>query len=204
MIELDVVQGTDAWHKARTGIPTASHFAKLITPKTLKLSAEADKYENRLVAERLTGNPSEDFKGDYWIERGKELEADAVAFLETLGLEVRHCGFLLNDKRTFGASPDGIIIGQDRGLELKCPKQETHVGYLLNPLGAYEDYKAQVQGGLFVSGFSSWEVVSYHPDLPPARYIAEPDTDYQFALAAALEQMEKNIVAKIAKIKGEK
>ncbi|MDE2233869.1 MAG: exonuclease, partial [Patescibacteria group bacterium] len=66
MIEIDVLQGSEEWHKARTGIPTASHFSKIITPKTLKLSAESDHYENRLVAERLTGCPCDDFKGSYW------------------------------------------------------------------------------------------------------------------------------------------
>lgn len=204
MIELDLVQGTDAWHKARAGIPTASHFAKIITAKTLKLSAQADEYENRLVAERMTGNPCEDFKGSRWIERGKEMEADAVAFYEmTTGLEVRYAGLLLNDARTFGCSPDGLI-GTDRGLELKCPAPDTHVGYLLNERGAYDDYKPQVQASLFVSGFPFWEVMSFHPDLPPSLYTATPDNEYQDALAAALEQMEKNIQAKIAKIKGEK
>ena len=203
MIILDHVQGTDAWHEARRGIPTASHFAKLITAKTLKLSAEADKYENRLIHERLTGNACDDFGGTKWIERGKELEGDAAQLYEMqTGFEVKHVGLIINDARTFGASPDGLV-GDDRGLELKCPKPETHVGYMVDPDSLYLDYKPQVQGGLFVSGRKFWDVVSYHPDHKLARFVAEPDDEYQSALAEALDQLEKNISAKIAKIRGE-
>ena len=202
MIELDHIQGSDAWHKARTGIPTASHFAKLITAKTLKLSAEADKYENRLIHERLTGNPCDDFGGTKWIERGKELEGDAVQLYEMqTGLDVRHVGLILNDGRTFGASPDGLV-GDDRGLELKCPKPETHIGYMIDPESLYLEYKPQIQGGIFVSGRKLWDAVSYHPDHALAKFTVEPDKEYQDALAAALVQLEKNIAEKIAKIRG--
>lgn len=204
MIELDLIQGSDAWHKARAGIPTASQFAKVITAKTLKLSSQADAYENRLVAERVSGHPCDDFGGTYWIERGKELEGDAVQLFGMLtGREVRHAGLILCDDKSFGGSPDGLIVGHKRGLELKCPKPETHVGYLLNPTGAYEDYKPQVQGNLFISGFDAWDVVSYHPDFRLSIYTAEPDKEYQAALADALATMEKNIQAKILKVRGE-
>ena len=53
MIIHRVDQGTIEWHQLRLGKPTSSQFDKIITPKTLKASAEADKYMNRLIAERL-------------------------------------------------------------------------------------------------------------------------------------------------------
>ncbi len=203
MIEIDVVQGTDAWHKARAGIPTASMFEKILTPKGLEYSVQAAKYENRLAAERFTGNPQDDFGGSKWIERGKELEADAVAFYEmTMGLEVRHAGLILNDLRTFGGSPDGIV-GEERGLELKCPAPDTHVGYFDDPLSLYNEYKHQVQGNLFISGFKFWDVMSFHPEMPPAIYTATPDEKYHEALALALAKLEENVQRKGRKLKGE-
>jgi hypothetical protein len=204
----DLIQGTPAWHKVRAGIPTASAFMKILTAKTMKLSTQSDGYENRLIAERLTGNPIDDFGGTRWMDRGKDLEADAVAFYEmNTGLECRYVGFIANDAGTFGASPDmlvykdGILI---KGLELKCPAPGTHVGYVLNETGAYEDYKPQVQGNMLASGLPEWDIMSYHPEMKPSIYTAKTDIDYQCALAAALTKVEKNIQAKIAKIKGEK
>lgn len=203
----DLIQGSAAWHKVRAGIPTASAFEKILTAKTVKLSSQADAYENRLVAERITGTPIDDFKGTLWMERGKELEADAVAFYEmATGLECRAVGFVTNDEGTFGASPDMLVYKNGqllRGLELKCPAPGTHVGYLLNPTGAYEDYKPQVQGNLLASGLAEWDVMSYHPEMKPSIYTASTDVVYQVALAAALKTLEENIQAKIAKIKGE-
>lgn len=200
MIIHDHIQGSDAWHKARAGIPTASAFAKVITAVKMELSAQADGYENRLVAERITGHPIDDFGGTKWIERGKELEGDAVQFYEMLtGLDCTACGFMTNDAKTFGGSPDALV-GAIGGLELKCPAPQTHVEYLLNPKGAYEAYKPQVQGNLMISGRQWWDVMSYHPELPPALYRATPDLAYQAKLKAALDQMEKNIQIKIAKI----
>lgn len=204
MIELDVIQGTDAWHKARAGIPTASMFEKILTPKGLQYSAQAAKYENRLAAERFTGTPQDDFGGTRWIERGKELEGDAVQFYGmATGFEVRHVGLILNDARTFGGSPDGLIVGHRRGLEMKCPAPDTHVGYFDDPKSLYEEYKHQVQGNLFVSGFEVWDVISYHPEMPLALYEATPDKEYHEALAAALAKLEENIQRKVKKLKGD-
>lgn len=203
----DLIQGSTAWHKARAGIPTASAFSKIWTAKMNKLSSQADDYENRLVAERITGTPIDDFKGTLWMERGRELEADAVAFYEmATGFECRACGFLTNDAGTFGASPDMLVYKDGkliRGLELKCPAPGTHVGYVLNPTGAYDDYKPQVQGNILASGLSEWDVMSYHPEMKPSIYTASIDMDYQVALAAALDKMEQNIQAKIKIVKGE-
>ena len=36
---IDCIQGSPQWFKAREGIPTASMFKKIITPKTRKLAA---------------------------------------------------------------------------------------------------------------------------------------------------------------------
>ena len=60
MIRLDVEQGYAEWVAARLGIPTASCFDKIITPKTMKPSASADKYAWELIAERVLGRPVDD------------------------------------------------------------------------------------------------------------------------------------------------
>lgn len=194
----DFPQGSDAWHKARAGIITASHLAKILTKKDV--SKQFDAYENRLVFERLTGHPIDDFKGSYWIERGKELEGDAVKFYEmTYGVDCTHAGLIVNDEGTFGASPD-FLVGEDAGGELKCPSPAVHIGYLLKPESLYADYFHQVQGNLFASKRKWWDVISYHPDLKPATYRATPDYAYMARLNQRIKETEQNILNKIAQI----
>lgn len=206
----DLVQGTPEWKKARAGIPTASHFSEIITPATMQLSASADLYENHCVAEIMLGAPIEDFGGSAWTRRGNELEPDAMLFYEMVtGEAVRHVGFITNDEGTFGASPDGII-GAVRGVELKCPKLATHIGYLVGKLdkktkirstqGAYVDYKCQVQGNLFASGFEFWDVMSYHPEvmMKSKPFVRIPrDEPFLKTLSELLDQFHQNVQDKL-------
>lgn len=165
MIHHNVIQGTEAWLTLRAGIPTASQFHRIITPKTRRLSSQADDYLYRLLAERLLGRYLEETKGFYWAERGKQLEDDARLYYEALNeVGTTSIGFITNDARTVGASPDRLV-GDDGLLEIKCPAPETHMGYLLDePVSA--DYWLQVQGQLWIAERAWCDVVSYHPDLP--------------------------------------
>jgi hypothetical protein len=165
MIHHDVVQGTEAWLQLRAGIPTASQFHKIITPKTRKLSSQADDYLHKLCAERILGRYLEDTKAFYWAERGKQLEDVARAWYEGVhNVETTQIGFITNDDRTVGASPDRLV-GEDGLLEIKCPSPQVHMGYLLDdPVSA--DYWLQVQGQLWIAGREWCDVVSYHDELP--------------------------------------
>ncbi|MCP4503420.1 MAG: YqaJ viral recombinase family protein, partial [Deltaproteobacteria bacterium] len=75
MITLDVIQGSDAWHEARSGIPTASCFDKIITSSG-KASTQHIAYSNKLVAEYAMQKSSDDFRGKC-MERGTEAEPEA-------------------------------------------------------------------------------------------------------------------------------
>jgi len=164
VIHHDVVQGTEAWLQLRAGIPTASQFHKIITPKTRKLSSQAEDYLYKLVAERALGRYLEETRKFYWAERGKQEEDNARAFYEAMrNVDTTVCGFFTNDEGTIGASPDRLV-GEDGLLEIKCPAPETHMGYLLGePVTA--DYWLQIQGQLWITERDWTDVVSYHPDL---------------------------------------
>lgn len=165
MILHTMQQGTAEWLAARAGIPTASQFDKIITPKTRKLSAEADKYAMLLIAERVLGRPVEKPKNFYWAERGKQLEDDARLWYEGVhDVGTEPIGFITNDARTIGASPDRLV-GTDGLLEIKCPSEGMHMGYLLgDPVSS--DYWLQCQGQLWIAEREWTHVVSYHPELP--------------------------------------
>lgn len=186
MIRVDCKQGSAEWREARAGVPTASGFDKIITPKTLKPSEQATGYLHHLIAEWLLGRPLDDCGSSMWTERGLELEGEAVAYYEMeRGIDVEEVGFVLRDDRRAGCSPDRLV-GNDGGLEIKCPSAAVHVGYLLDPASLEARYRGQVQGGLYITGLPWWDLLSYCPELPAVVRRVEPDPEYVAALVPAL------------------
>ena len=164
MIILDVEQGSLAWLQARAGLPCSSNFDRIITTKG-EPSAQRQKYLYTLTGERLTGMPMETYTNGN-IERGKELEAEARAAYEFItDNEVKQVGFCLNEGRSYGNSPDGLI-GEDGGLEIKCPTLSVAVEYL-DKGKLPTAYWQQLQGALLVTGREWWDFCSYFPGLPP-------------------------------------
>ncbi len=110
MIIVDVEQGTDEWFAARTGIPTASMFDKIITP-TGKKSTSAKAYMNQLLADWYVGRPVDPWEGNKFTEIGNERESesrDLYAFLTDNTVE--EVGFCLYDEQALiGCSPDGLV-----------------------------------------------------------------------------------------------
>ena len=202
MIEVECDQGTAEWFAARLGLPTASQFHRIITPKTHKPSGAQDKYADELLAEWLLGQPLEtDLAG--FAERGGALEQEAVAFYEaTRDVDTTIVGFCRHDDVPAGCSPDRLI-GDDGGLEMKCPSAAVHVGYLRAAMRGPQvnDYYCQVQGALWVTGRQWWDFHSYNPQLPPAlvRYtrddvfIAKLDKTVRQFVAMLDEEKDKMI-----------
>lgn len=185
MIRVECHQGSAAWYAARIGIPTASQFSRILTQKTMRLSASAATYRNELVAEWLLGEALDDGSSTF-MERGTALEQEAVDFYELRhDSDVERVGFLLRDDRRCGCSPDGLV-GARGGLEIKCPSAAVHVGYLLDAAG--EQYKAQIQGGLWIAERDWWDFLSFNPALPPALVRFERDDSFIGYLAAAVEE----------------
>ena len=181
MIVHDVLQGTTEWLAVRAGIPTASAFDRIIT-KSGKPSTQAEKYMHRLLAERMMGHPVTEHVS-YWMGRGNQLEAEAVAYYEGVReLDTQRIGFLTNDERTIGASPDRFV-GDDGLLEIKVPAEHTHVAYLLTR-AVDSEYYPQVQGQLWVSGRKWLDIQSYHPEMPPAIIRVERDEKFIGILSA--------------------
>jgi hypothetical protein len=185
---LDVVQGSPEWEQARLGIPTASRFGDIITPKTLKLSKSSAVYRNQLLAEWLLGYPIEWTPQTAWMERGTALEPEARAFYAMeYDVEVQSVGFVLRDDERVGGSPDGLV-GDDGGLEIKCPAIQTQIAYLLNPDALVDAYRCQVQGNAYLTGRAWWDILSYHPELPHVRVRIERDEQFITALDACLAE----------------
>ncbi len=184
---IDCIQQSPEWWQARRGIPTASEFSRIITPKKMELSAAADGYICELIGDLHRLTPPEPFQRapSRAIQNGIDTEPEARNWYSLEhGCDVQQVGFCLMDDGRFGCSPDGLIDAQG-GLELKCPEPKTQVEYLL--AGTLPDaYKAQVHGSLIVTGRAWWDFMSYCPGLKPFLVRVTQDK-YTEALRAALE-----------------
>lgn len=193
----DLEQGTDEWLVARMGIPTASCFSKLITSAGKK-STSLDGYAKTLAAETLMGKPQETFKSD-WMERGNEVEPQARAWYEfQTDIEIEEVGFVLRDDGKVGCSPDGLNpLGG--GLELKCPKAETQIGYLIaNKLPT--TYVAQVQGSMWICETDHWDFVSFHPDMPSLLLPITRDDAFIAMLAKLVDEVNDKVAEYVHQI----
>lgn len=182
MIRIDCIQGDPVWTDVRLGIATASNFDKIITNGGKK-SGQWEKYARELLVEITLGVPVDGASSGF-MQRGVTLERKARAFYELeRDVDVELVGFVLRDDRRSGCSPDGLV--ETNGLlEIKCPAAATHIGYLLD--GGI-DYKAQVQGQLWVCEREWCDTVSHHPDLPDALVRTPRDEVFIAALATYVD-----------------
>lgn len=173
-------QGSEAWFAARRGLPTASRFDKIIQPVRGGPASAQDKLIDELVAESLL--PPETDSRRYVssdMESGMKLEAEARCAYEFgfANAKVTEVGFVLATCGMFGGSPDALV-GEEGGVEIKCPIATTHVGYVR--AGVLPDaYKCQVHGHMVVTSRRWWDFFSYHRGLPPfhVRVVADEFTD---------------------------
>jgi len=187
---LEAEQGSDEWLAARLGRPSASQFHKLIT-STGKPSASADSYINTMIAERLLGK-SEPFFVTEWMTRGNELEPEArQAYEFNTDTTVIETGFILDNSGEFGCSPDGLV-GEDGGIELKCPAPHNHVAWSRKKVCPSKHY-AQVQGCMWITGRDWWDFMSYHPEMNP--FIVRVERDEEF-----IEKLAKEVLLAVTEI----
>lgn len=99
------------------------------------------------------------------MRQGTEREADArMAYMTKTGAVVDEIGFCQHDSLSAGASPDGLI-GDDGGLEIKCPELSAHLEYLKLDREP-KIYTWQIQGNMWITGRKWWDFASYNPDYP--------------------------------------
>jgi hypothetical protein len=179
-------QRSAEWFILRLGRPTASDFDRIVTP-TGKLSKQAPAYMHKLLAEQMLGRVIEEkpYQSE-WMERGERLEESAVKAYEMLrNVEVQHVGFVTVASGRYGCSPDGLT--SESGLELKVPKPNTMMSYLLDPASLAEGYAPQIQGCMMICERDHWDPFAYHEEMPPVLYRIDRDEKYIAILKDSLE-----------------
>jgi hypothetical protein len=168
----DVEQRTPEWDALRAGKLTASVGKKLVTP-TGKPSVQYKAEIARIIAEARGLQPPEFIKPTWWMERGVNLEPEALAWFEVeTDLTVEAIGFVESTNGLVGASPDGLIKCYDGDqflwipLELKCPKPSTHIQWLLGGC-VPTDHIAQVHFQIALCEAPYGYFCSYNPEVAP-------------------------------------
>ena len=110
------------------------------------------------------------------------LELDAAfAYSFQTDLDPEAVGFCYHDEsQMVGCSPDALV-GDEGLFEVKCPKVETHLVYLMRG-ECPRSYVPQCQGALWVTGRLWLDFMSFYPELPPLIVRVKPDDKYQAAL----------------------
>jgi hypothetical protein len=193
-----VDQGSEEWEKMRVGRFTSSEFYKLMecgkremTPAELaarpkkgkgsattqvpdpsKMSPNGLKYIRVKVWETLTGK-AQSSSYAYPIVYGKEMEPEAVEHFEKItGLLTTTAGFQPWTDHA-GGSPDRLV-GDDEGLEVKCPYSDEQIDYLLltdhyDLKRNYPAYYWQCATLLLFTGRKRWHFCTYDPRMKDER-----------------------------------
>jgi putative phage-type endonuclease len=160
-----IIQGSPEWHQQRLGKVTASKVADVTARTKTGWGATRATYMAQLIAERLTGQPTEFFTNAA-MQWGTETEPQArAAYTLETGAEVQEVAFIDHPHISMsGASPDGLV-GSEGMIEIKCPNTATH---LESMLGAEIDgrYIKQMQWQMACTGRQWCDFVSFDPRMP--------------------------------------
>ena len=191
-----VPQRSDEWKALRLGKVTASRVADIIAKTKSGWGASRANYMADLIAERLTGCPSNRIFVTPAMQHGIDTEEEARRYYETkTGVKVQEIGFAPHPKIPYsGASPDGLA--GDGLLEIKSPLTATHIDTLLGQ-NVPSKYITQIQWQLACSGLEWCDFVSYDPRLPESMkcFIQRVNRDQPM-----IENLEKSVIEFLAEL----
>lgn len=191
-------QGTEEWHLARAGIPTASMFATVMASgRGGGESKTRAKYMRQLAGEVITGRPMESYSNAH-MERGHEMEPEArelYAFAtDTVPEQV---GFIRNVQK--GCSPDSLI-GANGMLEIKSKLPDLVIECWER--GDFPpEHRAQCQGALWVAEREWIDIVVYWPAMPVFIKRAYRDEPYIAEMSKAVDQFNDELSALVERVR---
>lgn len=192
-----ISQGTPEWYQLRLGKVTASRVADIIRKgKSGAVSMSRARYLGELVAERLTGTPTNSFKSSdmEWGNFTEPQARDAYAFYHDA--ELIEVAFVDHPSiHMAGASPDRLV-GRDGLLEVKCPATHTHIATLLGaPIDP--DYLTQMQWQMACTGRAWCDWVSFDPRIPDEMRLFVKRVERDDARIRQLEQDVTDFLAEV-------
>ena len=163
MIFKDVKQNSEEWFKLREGVATTSNFSKFMANYGKAFGEPAKKYAFKLAKEQVTGKKSEEESfSNKFMELGHEFEPVALNAYEdkTFNL-VSNGGFCLSEKfEGVGGSPDGLILSDNGGIEVKSVIDWTQRNTIKR--NAFDPaYKWQILGNIWLCELDYLDFISY-------------------------------------------
>jgi hypothetical protein len=127
-------------------------------------AAARKNYRSQLVAERLTGQPSDNFTSSAMQHGIDNEELARLEYSLMTGNDVQEAFFETHETLQAGASPDGYV-DTDGLVEIKCPNTATHIETLkTNKIP--KQYYWQIMGQLWITGRKWCDYLSYDPRMP--------------------------------------
>lgn len=130
---------------------------------------ERSDYREKLVAERITGQPEQEkvFLNDA-MKWGIMMEDEARRnYVATSNSVVDEAPYIMHPELMCGASPDGFVTditsGEVGNLEIKCLMSRNHLYKIARDGVMPEDYFPQVQMQLWISNRDWCDFVGYDP-----------------------------------------
>lgn len=192
----EIEQRSPEWYRARLGLVTASSIYDVVgRTKAGKPYAARAEYAARLIAERLSGEPTPSFISAA-MQWGIDHELDAKATYEFYhDAAVVDVGFVRHPEIAAGASPDGLV-GDVGLIEIKCPNTATHIETLRTGIIAPE-YLAQMQWQMACTGRQWCDFISFDPRMPEsmAMWVRRQQRD-----DARILEMEADVVSFLAEV----
>lgn len=191
----ELEQGTDEWLQARCGIVTASTMRNLVTSAGKVADNDTSRgFIRTLATERIIGVPEYTYPTRP-MQRGTMLEPFARDLYAEHYAPVDEVGFIRldTDEYSLGYSPDGVI-GHDGLIEIKSPGPKEHLRTILDD-DVPSVYKWQVQVGLYVTGRSWLDFVSYCPGADLYVKRVRPDKEAFGTIHLAVSQAEAAIAS---------
>lgn len=159
-------QRSSEWLTAKCGKVGCSRLGEVLSfKKNGASSEERDNYLYELLAERLSGKNTPHFITRE-MEDGVQYESMArIKYELRSGVMVEEHGGQEHPSITgWWCSPDGLV-GDDGGIEIKCPKTKTHIKTIFcNEIRP--EYLYQMTGAVLIYDRAWWDFVSYDPRLP--------------------------------------
>ncbi|MBU6232171.1 YqaJ viral recombinase family protein [Patescibacteria group bacterium] len=210
-------QQGDLWQKARVGRITGSRIDDLLASPTTRQStrkgivypagSEAqcrEHYRRELVVERIYGRAI-DHPTNQYMRDGTDREPAARALYEADNMiQVEQVSFCLHYEWDWaGCSPDGLV-GDDGGLELKCPSESVHDSYAQNIDVLVQQYKGQCLAGLIcLPERQWWDLQSFNPYAPREIMLLKAPRFHRSDWAETIARIEDEMLQMNAQVEAE-
>ena len=189
-----IEQGSQEWLELREGKFNASE-TQVFMSKSPKLTQGAMTQVYKIVAERMgSQQPNKSSEAMRWGVKYEDEARDA--YIDRTGYCVEEVSSIQHKDHPFiCGSPDGVIIEERGGLEIKCPHSpENHIKYATDIEYIKSKHYTQIQQNIWINESLWWDFVSYDPrseKLPLVIQRFHRDDEYIKMLEARLLNAEQ-------------